>query len=270
MLRILLMVWLMGAAAMAVPPSKLDRLNVGSLTYSNITVVNLTPTDLYFSYEKGIKNVKLRQLDPETQKLFNYDPKAAEALERQQEEDAARFQTTVAGQSGVGTKSVASGQAVEDEKRHKTAEENVLDPISERSLIGKNAPPIKIDKWLGSAPAPTLKDKFVLLSFLAPWSLPSQKSTAQLNMVEKKFAPRLEVVGLLPEADAEDRTLDSKLEFPFATDEKNRLASALGVDNVPCVVLIDPNGVILYQGHPAALGDRELRLLMAKIPAEAK
>src|SRR5579862_2002023 len=204
MLRILLMAWLVGTAAMAAPPTKLDRLKVGSVTYSNVAIVNVTPTDLYFSYEKGIKNVKLRMLDPDTQKLFNYDPRAAEASEKEQQEDTARFQSTWTAQS-ISGKNGGSAQSAEAEKRRKTAEENLADPISERSLIGKNAPPIKIDKWLGSGDAPELKGKFVLLSFLAPWSLPSQKWTTQLNMLEKKFAGRVEVVGLLPQADADDR-----------------------------------------------------------------
>ena len=270
MLRILLSAWLVGATAMAASPTKLDRLKVGSTTYSNVSIVSVTPTDLYFSYEKGIKNVKLRLLDPDTQKLFNYDPKAAEALEKEQDEDAARFQSTLAARSRAGKNGGGSSQSAEAEKRRKSAEENLVDPISERSSIGKSAPPLKIDKWLGSGNAPELKGKFVLLSFLAPWSLPSQKWTAQLNMLEKKFAGRLEVVGLLPQADADDRTLDSKLEFPFAIDAQNRLASALAVQNVPCVVLMDPNGIVLYQGHPAALGERELGLLMSKASAEAK
>ena len=267
MLRMLLIGWLLGAVAatVAAPPTKLDRLKVGSLTYSNVTIVNVTPTDLYFSYEKGIKNVKLRLLDPETQKLLNYDPRAAEELEWKQIQDAARFQSTVASTSSRGTN--PSG-APETEKKPKSFQESIADPISDRSLIGKPAPPITVGKWSGSARAPALKGKFVLLAFVAPWSIPSQKAVSQLDALQKAFTGKIECAGLLPEADAEDRSLDSKFDFPFAIDEKNRLASAFAVENVPCVVLINPGGLILYQGHPAALGERELRLLLSKEEAK--
>jgi cytochrome c biogenesis protein CcmG/thiol:disulfide interchange protein DsbE len=270
MLRLLLVGLFLGAvwASEAAPTKKLDRLKVGSLTYSNVTVVNVSPTDLYFSYEKGIKNVKLRLLDSEMQKLFNFDPKAAEELEKKQAEDAAQFQSTVAATSSRGA---ASGVgASEPDKKSKSSQESLADPISDRSLIGKSAPPITIDKWLGSMPAPTLKGKFVLLAFVAPWSVPSQKAVSQLDGLQKAFTGKIEFAGLLPEADADDRSLDSKFDFPFAVDEKNKLASAFAVMNVPCVVLLNPNGLVLYQGHPAALGERELRALLAKAPAEAK
>src|SRR6185436_20928880 len=65
------------AASAAAYPSHLDQLKVGSQTYTNVAIVSVSATDLYFSHEKGIKNVKLRLLDPETQKLFNYDPRTA-------------------------------------------------------------------------------------------------------------------------------------------------------------------------------------------------
>jgi hypothetical protein len=256
------------SATLAAPPTKLDRLRAGSLIYSNVTIVNVTPTDLCFSYEKGVKTVKLRLLDPETQNLFNYDPKAAEELEKKQAEDAARFQSTVASTSSRGAASGAG--ALEADKKSKSSQESLADPISDRSLIGKSAPPITIDKWSGSMPAPTLKGKFVLLAFVAPWSVPSQKAVSQLDVLQKAFTGKIVFAGLLPEADADDQSLDSKFDFPFAVDEKNKLASAFGVANVPCVVLLDSAGVILYQGHPAALGERELRALLAKTPAETK
>src|SRR4051794_30718968 len=210
MWRILLVIYVAGGVAIGVPPVKLDQLKVGSVSYSNVTIVNITPTDLYFSYEKGIKNVKLRLLDPETQKLLNYDPRAAEALERQQAEEAARFQSTIATRGIGGANNASTAQAAEAEKRRKTSEESISDPISERSLIGKAAPQIKIDKWLGSTGPPTLKGKFVLWTFLAPWSLPSQKCVPQLNALQKRFEGKVELARLIPDADADDRSLDAK------------------------------------------------------------
>src|SRR5207249_1745256 len=72
-------------------PLKLDLLRVGSKTYSNVTVVGANATDLYFTHDRGIANVKLKYVDAKIQKKFNYDPKAAEEAERQQSEDDAQY-----------------------------------------------------------------------------------------------------------------------------------------------------------------------------------
>jgi hypothetical protein len=268
MLRALALSLLITASAAAYP-THLDRLNVGSQTYTNVTIVSVSATDLYFSYEKGVKNAKLRLLDPETQKLFNYDPRTAEQTERQQTQADAKFQNSVAAHPSTGLASSATANAAE-EKRKASSEDNIVDSISEQSLLGKSGPSITLQKWLGSAPAPTLKGKFVLLTFLTPWSIPSQKWIPQLNALQKKFSDKLDVVGLVPAADADDRSMDSKVDFPFAADEKGKYQAALGIRTVPSVVLMDPGGAILYEGHPAALGEKELKALLAKTPADTR
>jgi len=267
MLRALLLALLLAASAFAAP-THLDRLKVGSQMYTNVNIVSVSATDLYFSYEKGVKNVKLRQLDPETQKLFNYDAQAALQLESQQNQSDAKFQTTVASRpiAAAGT----SGAAAASEKARTSSEENIVDSISEQSPIGKPGPAISVEKWSGSASAPILKGRFVLVTFWTPWSVPCQKWIPQFNELQKKFADKLAVIGFVPAADAEDRSMDSKVDFPFAVDEKGKYQAALGVKNVPCVALMDPAGTVLYLGHPAALGDKELALLLTKAAKDTR
>jgi hypothetical protein len=263
MLRVLGFSFLIAVSVLAAP-SRLDRLKVGSQIYTNITVVGVNATDLYFTYDKGIKNVKLRLLDPETQKLFNYDPKAATEIERQQTQDDARFQTSVVARGVIPGTSAGPGAPTANEKRHASSDENIIDAISDQSPVGKPGPTIGIEKWSGSTPPPTLKGKFVLVTFWTPWSIPCQKWIPPVNVLQKKFSDKLDVIGFIPEADAEDRSMDSRLEFPYAVDEKGRYQAALGVKAVPFAVLMDPSGIILYEGHPAALGEKELKTLLAK------
>jgi cytochrome c biogenesis protein CcmG/thiol:disulfide interchange protein DsbE len=268
MYRAFLLSLLVVASASAYP-TRLDRLNVGSQTYTNVTIVSVSATDLYFSYQKGIKNVKLRLLDSETQKLFNYDPKAAQELEKEQAQGDAKFQSSVGAHPAGGAAASALANAAE-EKRKMSSEDNLADPISEQSLLGKPGPAIALQKWLGSAAAPTLKGKFVLVTFWTPWSLPCQKWIPQLNALQKKFADKLDVIGFVPEADADDRSMDAKVEFPFATDEKGKYQVALRIKAVPSVVLMDPAGVVLYEGHPAALGEKELKTFLARPASETR
>jgi thiol-disulfide isomerase/thioredoxin len=239
----------------------LDRLTVGSQTYSNVAIVNVTPTDLYFKYEKGIKNVKLRNLDPETQKLFDYDPKVASDVEKQRAADDARYQGAIAASAARGG-AVRPGASPSEPQAARTSEDSLADPISNNSLIGKPGPAIEVEKWLGTAP--NLKGKFVLVSFWAPWSLPCRKYILQFNAIQKRFEDRLQVVGLIPESDAESDVAGAKTDFPSAVDIKAKMQGTLGVKSIPYVLLMDPKGIVLYEGHPAALGEKGLDAMVAK------
>jgi len=63
---------------------KLPVLNAGSEVYSNVTVTTVTATDIYFTYAKGMANVKLSKLDPTLQKHFGYNPTKASEVEQKQ------------------------------------------------------------------------------------------------------------------------------------------------------------------------------------------
>ena len=74
---------------------KLDSLQAGGRTYSNVTILGFNSTDAYFTHAGGIANVKLRYLDTKLQKRFNYDPAAAAEAENQQAAADARYSAAV-------------------------------------------------------------------------------------------------------------------------------------------------------------------------------
>jgi hypothetical protein len=76
-------VGLMAGFGVRAGATSLDHLTVGSTTYSNVTVFGANTTDLFFSSDQGLGNVKLKFLDPELQKQFNYNSNAAEKIEEQ-------------------------------------------------------------------------------------------------------------------------------------------------------------------------------------------
>ena len=63
---------------------KLPALKAGSEVYSNVTVTTVTATDIYFTYARGMANVKLSKLDPALQRHFGYNPKKAGEVEQRQ------------------------------------------------------------------------------------------------------------------------------------------------------------------------------------------
>src|SRR5262249_21460 len=52
---------------------------------------SVTPTDIYFTYDHGMGNVKLKNLDPELQKKFHFDPAKAQEREKEQRQATAKF-----------------------------------------------------------------------------------------------------------------------------------------------------------------------------------
>jgi hypothetical protein len=59
-------------------------LKAGSDIYSNVTITAVSATDIYFTYDRGLGNAKLKDLDPALQKHFQYDPEKARQLEQKQ------------------------------------------------------------------------------------------------------------------------------------------------------------------------------------------
>ena len=248
---------LLGLSLQAADPIKFDYLKVGSQTFSNCTVVGMNATDVYFTHDKGMSNVKLKYLEPEAQKRLSFDPKAAAAAEKEHLQQVAKFQNNLA--TKVGT----APQKASNVDTPTSSEDNFADPISDGSILRKAAPKFEVDKWLGEKP--DLKGKFVLLSFWTPWSFPAKKAVPQLSALQKKFSQKLAVIAVTSESqDTVEAMIDPKIDFASAIDDKGKLRSAFRITTVPTVVLIDPKGVVLYEGHPSALNEKQLESILAK------
>jgi thiol-disulfide isomerase/thioredoxin len=251
------------AASVQADQIKLDHLKTGTQVYSNITVLGYNTTDLYFTHSKGIANVKLRNLEPDLQKKFRYDPKAAAEAEQQQLQDDVKYQGQLA--AVVAAQAAASAEAAAAAaKRASSTDLSIDDAISDLSLIGKPAPNIEVEKWL-SGEAPVLTNRFVLVDFWSPWSNPCRRAIPQLNDLHKKLGEKLEMVALTtaPESEVQGMS-EPKIDFDSAIDTKARLQSAIGFTSIPTVLLIDPNGLVVYQGHPAALNEKILSGIVGK------
>jgi len=237
---------------------RLNTLQVGTSTYSNIVVLGANATDLYFKHSQGFANVKLKYVPADLQKRFDYDPKAAAEAERRQNEAEILYQTSLAA-AAMKQPTNSAARAVGS----LGLETGLADPISDRSLLGKQGPNLNIDKWIGDKP--TLESKFVLINFWASWSAPCRQTIAELNAIQKKYADKLVVIGVSAEPESAYAEFSSpRIEYALAVDSKAKLSAASGVTSIPCVILRDPKGVVLYQGHPAALTDKRLQAILAR------
>ena len=257
--RLFVVIWLLLAWTAPAAPVKLDSLGICGCIYRNVTVLAFNATHVYFAHDGGITCVKLKYLEPKLQERFDYDPAAAAYAEKQQAADDALYQESVISNLVA----QARQAALAARRAAATSEDSLADPVSNNSLIGKLAPAIQGEKWLGVKPA--LEGKMVLVAFWEPWSIPCRKYIPQLDGLQKKFAGKLAVVGVTSESEAEIAQMtEPKIEFASVLDPKAQLGATVGVTSIPYLLLVDPKGVVRYQGHPTAITEKQVESILAK------
>ncbi len=118
-----------------------------------------------------------------------------------------------------------------------------------KSFIDQKAPELVVEEWISKEP--DTEGKFVLIDFWATWCGPCLKAIPELNEFHKKFKDKLVVIGISDEPVEKVEELDSpKIKYFSAVDTKATTKNALGVKGIPHVIVIDPSGVIRWEGYP--------------------
>ena len=123
-----------------------------------------------------------------------------------------------------------------------------------KSFLGKPAPDFIVEKWL--TPEPDRTGKFVLIDFWATWCPPCRKSIPDLNAFQKKFTGQMVVIGVSDEPeDTVRKFADPKIEYASAIDTQKRMSKVVEVTGIPHCILIDPKGVVRWEGFPLLAGE---------------
>jgi thiol-disulfide isomerase/thioredoxin len=118
-----------------------------------------------------------------------------------------------------------------------------------KSLLGQPAPKLEVEKWLTAEP--DTKGKFVLIDFWATWCPPCRKAIPELNAFHKKFGDQLVVIGVSDETEAAVRKLaEPKIDYFVAIDTQGRTKKKVEVTGIPHVLIIDPQGIVRWEGFP--------------------
>lgn len=122
-----------------------------------------------------------------------------------------------------------------------------------RSFLWEKAPEFVVEKWL--TPEPNLCGKYVLIEFWATWCDPCRRSIGLLNEIHRRFKDKLVVIGISNESEDAIRALkDPRIDYSVAIDTRARMEAALGVVGIPHVIILEPQGCVVWEGFPLLQG----------------
>jgi thioredoxin-related protein len=229
---ILMLAWLSTGLAVRAE-EKLPFLKAGNEVYTNVTVTRVSATDVFFTHAGGMDNVKLKNLSPELQKHFNFDPKKAQAVELKQAENKTKYHDQLVHQPVVHAPDMARGPSAA------TAHGS--------EMVWRN-------DFSGALKQAQAENKMVLLDFTGsdwcPWCIKFDQDVLSTEKFAAYAGKKLQLV---------------KVDFPRHTpqpDDLKRANAALGqafhVDGYPTYVLVSADGKELgrqvgyLQGGPEA------------------
>lgn len=133
-----------------------------------------------------------------------------------------------------------------------------------KSLLGQRGPEVVVKEWLTSTP--DLEGKFVLIDLWATWCGPCRKSIPGLNEIQEKFKDKLTVVGITDENEEKVRAMKvPAIKYAVGIDPENRIAKAVAVTGIPHVILMDPQGIVRWEGFPLLKGQELTHQVVAEI-----
>jgi thiol-disulfide isomerase/thioredoxin len=136
-----------------------------------------------------------------------------------------------------------------------------------KSILGQQAPALVVERWL--TPKPDTTGKFVIIDFWATWCGPCREAIADLNKFHDEFGDKLVIIGISDEPESAVRAMkDPKINYSVAIDTRARMKNDLKVTGIPHVIVIDPQGVVRWEGFPLLDGyeltDKVMQDIFAK------
>jgi thiol-disulfide isomerase/thioredoxin len=106
----------------------------------------------------------------------------------------------------------------------------------------------------------------VLVDFWAPWCVPCHDDVPLLNRLQRDYGARgLTVIGLAREPPAELTEFARRVRLAYAVDSDpgGVVFATMALHSLPYAVLVDRNGIIVWQGDPGSLSRRTIESTLA-------
>jgi peroxiredoxin len=246
---------------------KLPFLQAKGVTYTNVTVFSVTPTDVHFTHAGGMANAKLQDLDSKTQKLFGYNPAKAREEQKKQAEANIRYQKEVAATKVVPRPADDLAQPPQGESLRKApADEPVPGALTK---AGDLSPVLSIQTV--NQGTINFSGQVVVLSFFATWCGPCRQ---EMPYLEQGLWQPLKDAGLVLIAVGREHSVaevqafqkQSGLTFLFAADPKREIYGKFATETIPRCVVIGKDGRVKYQTVGFSVG--EVSKLIARVKVE--
>ena len=118
-----------------------------------------------------------------------------------------------------------------------------------KSVLGQPAPDLVVEKWL--TPQPETKGKFVLIDFWATWCPPCRRAVVELDKFHQEFGDKLVIIGISDQSEADVKKMtDPAINYSVAIDTQKTMYNKLEIRGIPHVILIDPKGIVRWEGFP--------------------
>ncbi|MCZ4224452.1 TlpA family protein disulfide reductase [Pedobacter rhodius] len=136
-----------------------------------------------------------------------------------------------------------------------------------KSILNEKAPELVVEKWISKQP--DTRGKFVLIDFWATWCGPCRAYIPTLNDVQAKYADKIVIIGVSDEsAEKVEAFNNPKINYFEAIDTKGTVKNSIQVKGIPHAILIDPNGIVRWEGFPlldgAQLTEEIVKALLEK------
>ncbi|MDE7373839.1 MAG: TlpA family protein disulfide reductase [Odoribacter sp.] len=136
-----------------------------------------------------------------------------------------------------------------------------------RPLLNKQAPKLKFGSWMTEVP--DTAGKFIVLDFWATYCGPCVRFTPKMNEFARKFGKKAVFIAVATQNEkAVEKGLKQiqrakqqmneeyvPIKFYQATDPHFEMFRAFQLEAIPSVIIIDPQGIVRWQGNPHGDGN---------------